>query len=814
LKRQETELVEKAKAVVIGGGIIGASVACHLAKRGWSDVVLLEKSVLTAGSTWHAAANGNTVNALPNIARLQRRSIAIYEAIEEETGQSLTIHRPGGLFLASNADRFKEYKTLMSRGRRLGLSWQLLSPCEIAERHPLTRTEGVLGALYDPLDGHIDPYGATEAFAKSARAHGAQIRQHCPVTALHQEDDGTWRVVTENGEIAAQWIVNAAGLWADEVAAMAGARLPMVRMEHHYLVTEDIPEIAERETELPLMRDGEASFYMRQEGNGLLLGVYEQRATPWALDGVPRDFGQELLPDDLDRLMPNLEMAFERFPVLANTGIRRSVNGPFVFSPDGLPLIGPMPDQRNHFVAAGFLAGLNMGGGFGEAIAEWIVTGRTERDLSSCDVGRFGEWAVGDYMVERAKDTYAHRYQLHYPHEERQAGRPVRAFPLYETHKALGAVFGPVNGWERPLWYARAQDVQHDIYSFERQNWFDATCEEARHVRNAVGLMDASAFAKYVVEGAGAAAYLDRMVANTLPQRDGRCRLIHMCDEAGGIVAEFTATRLDAERYMLIGASAAEQIHLRWMRQHLNHEVVSVRSITAERGVIAVAGPRSRELLARVTNVDLSNAGFPYLSARDIDLAGLRCLALRVSFVGELGWELYCDAGDLKTLWQMLLDVGADLDARPFGGRALDWLRLEKGYPRYGSEINTEVTPYEIGLDWAVKLDKGDFLGREALRSKENTSERRHSLHLLEVDDGAIDPIGQEAIMDDAGRIVGYVTSGGYGPNAETPLAMALLRRGCAKPEMGLRIDLVGEPRAARLLEQVPIDPEGLRLRS
>ena len=805
---------ETAKAVVIGGGIIGTSVLCHLAKRGWRDVILLEKSVLTAGSTWHAAANGNTVNALPNMARLQRRSIAIYEAIEQETGQSLSIHRPGGFFLAANADRFKEYQTLMSRGRRLGLSWQLLSPEEIAQKHPLTVTEGVLGALYDPLDGHIDPYGATEAFAKSARALGAQIREHCAVTELYQERNGTWRVVTENGDIAADWIVNAAGLWADEVAAMAGARLPMVRMEHHYLITEDIPEIAQRQTEMPIIRDGDSSFYMRQEGRGLLLGVYEQQATPWALDGVPKDFGQELLPDDLDRLMPNLEQAFERFPVLTGTGIKRAVNGPFVFSPDGLPLIGPVPGQRNHFAAAGFLAGLNMGGGFGEVIAEWIVTGRTALDLASCDVARFGNWAIGDYMVERAKDTYAHRYQLHYPHEERDAGRPARSFPLYDTHKALGAVFGPVNGWERPLWYARAQDKQHDIYGFERQNWFEATCEEARHVRSAVGLMDASAFAKYLVEGAGAGAYLDRMVANTLPKREGRCRLVHMCDETGGIVAEFTATRLDSDRFMLVGASAAEQIHLRWMKRHLNGKAVSVRSITAERGVVAVAGPLSRQLLARVTNADLSNGSFPYLSAREIDIAGLRCLALRVSFVGELGWELYCNTEDLCALWQALFEAGADLGVRPYGGRALDWLRLEKAYPRYGSEINTEVTPYEVGLDWAVKLDKGHFLGREALQHAKDTGIPRYHLRLLEVEDGSTDPVGQEAILDGGDQVAGYVTSGGFGPNAAKTLAMALMRPGFENPGTGLRIDIVGELRSARILERAPIDPEGQRLKS
>ena len=657
------------------------------------------------------------------------------------------------------------------------------------------------------VTGHIDPYGATQAFAKGARAHGAVIREHCAVRALQQTPEGGWIVSTDAGDIHAEWIVNAAGLWADEVAAMTGARLPMTRMEHHYLITEEIPEIAARDTELPLIRDGDSSFYMRQERKGLLLGVYEDAATPWALDGVPPDFGRELLPDAIDRLMPNLEQAFTRFPVLAGTGIAKTVNGPFVLLPDGNPLIGPMPGQSNHFAAAAFLAGLNMGGGFGELIAEWIDTKRTVLDLASCDVGRFGDWAPGAYATARARDTYAHRYQLHYPFEERDAGRPVRAFPLHDTHCALGAVMGPVNGWERPLWYAPAGDVQRDMYGFIRQNWFDAVAEECKAVRGGVGLMDASAFAKYVVSGPHAEAWLDGMVANTLPTRSGRARLVHMCDHAGGIVAEFTALRRKDGSFLLVGASAAETIHLRWMQAHAT-KGVEVAAVTERYGVIALQGPKAPDVLARLTEADLDGAAFPYLSGQTIRIAGIHCLALRVSFVGEQGWELYVSPDDLVALWTALVEAGRAEGIRPFGGRALDWLRLEVGYARYGSEINTEVAPFDVGLGWAVVLDKGEFIGREALARMRPGLADRPRLRLLfapgkELAADALGPIGLETVLDAEGTPCGYITSAGYSPTTGDFTVMALLKP-VQTEDRDLHVDLLGHRVGLHRLDRPP----------
>ena len=797
--------MEQVRVAVIGGGIIGASVLYHLARRGVGPCVLLEKSVLTAGSTWHAAANGNSFAALPNVARLQKRSIALYPEIEDETGVSISIHRPGGLFLATNEDRLAEYRTLHGRGRRLGFGWRMIEPAEIAERHPITNVDGVLGGLWGDDDGHIDPYGATQAMAKGARMRGAEVREGCAVRALRQDGDG-WIVTTDAGEIAARTIVNAAGLWADEVARMTGAELPMVRMEHHYLITEAIPEVAALGRELPLIRDGDSSFYMRQERQGLLLGVYEAQATPWATDGVPQGFGQELLPDAVDRLMPNLERAFERFPALASAGIAKVVNGPFCFTPDGMPLIGPMPGQRNHFCAAGFLAGLNMGAGFGEAIAEWIDAGRTRLDLASCDVGRYGDWANGRFALERCLDTYAHRYQLHYPFEERGAGRPARTFPTYDRHLELGAVMGPVNGWERPLWYAAGGDEARDVYAFARQNWFAPVCAEMHAVRTGCGAMDASAFAKYRVEGPDAEAWLTRMIAGALPTGPMRIRLGHMLNEDGGIVAEFSITRLDDGAFLLLGASAAQQIHLRWMERHLR-EGVGVRAITEKMGAVAVQGPGTREVLSALTDADLSTAAFPYMSARRIEVAGIACLALRVSFVGELGWELYCDPADLLALWDAVTDAGAT----PFGGRALDWLRLEKGYPRYGSEVMSEVTPHEIGMGFVVRPEKAEFIGRDAVV---NAPLRWHLRQLSVATGGAMDPIGQETILADDGSVAGHVTSGGYGATVGMPLAMALLNPGYEDGARGLNLDVQGAMVAARVLERPPHDPDGARMRA
>ncbi len=804
----------KVKVVVIGGGIIGTSILYHLAKRGWSDCVLLEKTVLTAGSTWHAAANGNTLNPIPNIARLQRNSIALYSRLEEETGQSISQKRPGGLMIATTNDRMSEYRATHATGRRLGFKYELIGPEEILHRHPLTNVDGVIGALWEPLDGHIDPFGTTQALAIGARKMGATIRQHSEVMDLHQESNGSWRVITKNEDYTANWIVNAAGLWANDVAKLTGAKLAMTPMEHHYLITESVPQIKSLNKELPLIRDPDASFYMRQELNGLLLGIYENRPKPWGVNGIAKHFEQELLPSDLDRLLPNLQLAFERFPALTDVGIKKDVNGPFVFSPDARPLLGPMPGQRNHFCAAAFIAGLNMGGGFGDLIAEWIMTGRTDMDMSSCDVGRFGDWGANDnYRVTRAIDTYATRYHQHYPHEERNAGRPVRTFPLYEHQQAKGAVFGSANGWERPTWFAVNGEDAHDIYSFGRQNWFDTVGEEARAVRRDCGLMDASVFAKYRVAGAQAKAFLEQLLACSIPSRTGQIRLAHMLDKTGGIIGEFSIVQRKTGVYFLVGAAAAETMHMRWMLEEARDFDCHIECVSAEQSVLALAGPYSRKVLQKLTHTDVSNRALPFLNAIELSIDNICVYALRVSFTGELGYELYSDVHDQVALYYKLHEAGSEFGLRDFGARALDALRLEKGYPRYGSELNTEVTPFEAGLGFAIDMHRGGFTGYEALVATKRDNRIRHQIVSISIEEGEADPVANETLFCE-GEIAGYVTSGAYGYNVGQALAMALLKPAYAQAGQNLQVDILGKHRNASVVAGAHFDPAGVRMRS
>ncbi len=794
---------KKYNAVVIGGGIIGASILYHLAKRGWGDSLLLEKSVLTAGSTWHAAANGNTMNAVPSIARLQKNSIRLYHDLETETGICVTEHRPGGILLATSQDRMKDVFTFHGRAKRIGVDYELLSPAEVGKLHPLTNTDGIVGAFYDPTDGHVDPYGVTQALAKGARIAGASVLEHTEVLELHQETDGSWLVVTNKGEFQTNWIVNAAGLWADKVAKFTGSSLPMTCMEHHYLITEDIPELVTFGGELPLIRDPDASFYMRQENKGLLLGVYEADARSWAL---PETFGQELLPDDIGRLLPNLELAFNRFPVLADVGIKRVVNGPFVFTPDGRPLVGPMPGQRNHFCAAGFLAGISMGGGYGEVIADWIIDGEAPFDLMSSDIGRFGNWSVGHYATESAKDLYAHRYQQHYPHEERMAGRPVRQNPLYSALKARGAVFGSVNGWERPLWFAPKNVVPRDEYCFERQNWFETVGEECRAVRNSLGMMDGSVFGKYRIEGPEAVLYLSRLLCSRLPDENDQIRLAYMLDNKGGILGEFTILRESEDRYFLVGASAAQIIHLRWMLVQAEEYAVTIKCVSDQYGVLCLAGPRSFSLLEDVLS-EGSVADFGFFTSREIKIGGISGRAMRLSMTGEAGFELYCDMTDLLTLFTTLEAKGRRMGLIHFGARALDSLRLEKGYARFGSDLNPDLTPIEADIPWAVDRSRSDFIGAGALAAAP-----RYQRVMLEITRGVYDPIANESIYQ-GGDYVGHVTSAGFGHCVDKILAQALISCRAVETNADLSVDIYGDMREATICSTPPYDPEGIRMR-
>ncbi|MCP4011325.1 MAG: FAD-dependent oxidoreductase [Proteobacteria bacterium] len=800
------------QVAVIGGGIIGCSILYHLARMGWRDVVLLERRDLTAGSTWHAAASTHRMHGTPNIAKLQSYSNQLYAELEEETGQSCGIHKAGGLYLASSQARMDELRIQSGRAKYLGFDFSLVTPEEIKSLNPLVETKGLFGGMYDPEDGHVDPSGVPLALAKGARLRGATIYRQTEVLETTQTTGGGWNIVTSQGTIKADVIVNAAGLWGREVAALAGVYLPLVPMEHQYVVTDSVQAVAELPHEMPLTRDYDYEFYMRQEGEGLLLGAYEKQGRHWAVDGTPLDFGQELLPEDLERIEPNLMQAMSRIPCMAEAGIRRVINGPMVFSPDGLPMIGPVPGLKNYFVAAAVMAGFSQGGGLGRVLAEWIVEGEPSMDLFSLDVARFGEYATRDYTLAKTADNYSRRFAIHYPFEERKAGRPARTSPIYDQLKHRGAVMGAVYGLERPLWFAPEGVIAEDELSFKRSNWFSHVGRECRALRQGVALMDLSVFGKLEVSGSDSEKFLNRVFAGKLPRAPGSMAICPMLNRHGGIIGDYTINRIDDEQFYLIGASTAEKYHLRWFEEHRNGDRVGIKTVAAENGVFGIAGPRSRELLSRLSNVPVDNSRFPFFTFRDMELGPVpMARVMRVSFTGDLGYEIHFPMAFQKTLFEALLKQGEDLGLSLAGGRALDSLRLEKSYPRWGLELSGDTTPVEAGMMFFVDMDK-DFVGKNAVlaRKQEKPSSK---LVTLTVDAADADALGNEPVLSN-GRVVGVTTSGGYGHFVEKSIALAYVEPEFAKPDAMLEIEIIGDLRRAHVQARPLFDPKGLILRS
>lgn len=801
-----------ARVVVIGGGIVGCSILYHLTRSGWNDVALVERAELTAGSTWHAAANTHTLNGNAMMARLQHETLKLYETLEADTGSPIGLHRVGGVFLASTRDRLHEFRGYCDRAKVIGFDLRMVTVEEIKAFNPLLDTTGLVGGMYDPLDGHVDPNGVTHAFANGARRLGARVFRHSPVVELRPLKDGGWRVVTPERTIRCEYVVNAAGFHANEIAAMTGHRLPIVAMEHQYLVTETMPAVAALNRELPLTREPDASYYLRQEGQGLLIGVYEKDARPWAVDGVPPDFGQELLPADIDRLEGNLAHLMVRVPAFAEAGIKRVVNGPITFTPDARPLVGPLPGHPTLFVAAGFLAGFSMAGGFGRAIAEWIVEGEPPIDLFDADVTRFGDFATRDYCVAKIKETYTKRYAIAYPLEERPAGRPLRLAPLHSRQKENGAVFGFAYGWERPLWYAGKGHPAATTNTFTRPPWFQTVGLECRALREGVGLMDMSVFAKYEVEGADAAHWLDRVLANHMPESVGAIRIAQALDSRGRIVGDFTVTRVGPDRFYLIGPSAAEAYHRRWFERHRAGYAVSVRAVSGRYGIFGIAGPKARELLSRLARDEVSSKALPFLRARSMDVGPAPARVMRLSFTGDLGFEIHFPIEYQVALYDALKSAGTDLGLVDVGAFALDSLRLEKGYGRWGLEYSRNRTPFEAGLQRFVALDKGEFIGRAALKSIKDTPARQKLVMLMvEADDA--DPRGDEPVYAN-GTLVGVTTSGGYGHAVGKSIALAYVRSEYTADGADLTVDILGQRRPARVSIRPLFDPEGARLRA
>ena len=809
-----TTVPSHSRAVIIGGGIVGCSILYHLARLGWTDVVLLERDELTSGSTWHAAANIHGLHDTNNISRLQYYTMQLYDDLEKETGQSCGIFRPGALYLAQTRDREHQLRIQAAKARYFGVEFHELSTAEARAKHPLVNFDDIRCVMFEPDGGNVDPSGVTHAFAAGARQRGATILRFTPATGTRRRADGTWEVLTPKGTITTDIVVNAAGLWAREVAAMAGFELPLVPMEHQYFVTETIPEIAALDRRLPSVADRDGEYYLRQEGQGLLVGAYERDGRFWAEDGTPPDFGHELFPDDLDRISENVMRACARVAALADAGIRRVINGPMIWSPDSAALFGPVPGLPGYFCCAGIIPGFSQCGGLGLVLAQWIVEGEPELDLFPWDLARFDGWTTRSFVRSRALDCYANRFRIHFPHEERDAGRPVRTRPAWRLQKDLGAVFGLNAGWEHPLWYAGPGQDGTDTAGFERQPWFARVGEECRALRAGAGILDVSSYAKYEVAGPGARDWLDRVVANRVPAEPGRSCLTPLLGLRGGIAADFTVTCLDDDRYLVIGSGAAEGCHRRLFDMVPRPSGVTLRSLTAALAGFNVAGPHARMLLQRLTNTDLSNESFGFARARAMTVAGIDATGLRLSFTGDLGWEIYVAEADQAALFQALVEAGDDLGARPVGSRALLSLRVEKGYGSWGREYSPEYWPHEVGLERLIRLEKPEFIGRDAwLELKDRPP--REKLVMLEIETADADAAGGEPIfLPDGGAPAGRVSSGAYGWHAGASLALAFVAADHAVPGARFDVALLGLPHSATLLARPPFDPDGHRLRA
>ncbi len=800
----------QARVVVIGGGVVGASVLYHLTRFGWTDVMLVERSELTSGSTWHAAGGFHTINADTNMASLQGYTIRLYRELEELSGQSCGLHHVGGLTLAETPERLDQLRAERAKHRYMGLETEIVGPEQIRELSPITNTEGILAALYDPLDGHLDPYGTTQAYAKAARENGATVQLHTMVERLEQQTNGEWHVVTDKGTIVAEHVVNAAGLWAREVGRMAGVELPLHPMEHQYLITDDIPEVHDHYTELPHVMDPQGESYLRQEGRGLVIGFYEHNATPWADRTTSWDFGHELLPNDLERIGDALDFAFRRYPVLERAGIKQVINGPFTFAPDGNPLIGPVQGLTNYWTACAVMAGFSQGGGVGLSLAEWMVAGETSQDVFAMDVARFGDTCTQPYTRAKARENYERRFTVSYPNEELPAGRPLHTTPAYGLWDARRAVFGQGYGLEHVNYFAPEGEPRYETPTFRRSNAFPTVGAECRNVRTAVGINEVHNFGKYEVTGPDAEAWLGRIMAGRLP-REGRMTLSPMLSPSGRIIGDFTIAKLGPERFQLIAAYNAQAYHMRWFEHHLPASGVDIRNVSLERVGFQIAGPNARKLLQRVADPDVSSAAFRFMSVKEMHVGNCPAIVGRVTFTGDLGYEIFVPVDFQIALFHALEAAGEDLGLCPFGMRAMLSLRLEKSFSAWLLENKPDYTPAENGMDAFIDFNRSDFIGRDAaLAERDNPPARKLTTLVVDADDA--DVAGDEPIFRD-GEIVGFVTSGGYGHYVERSIALGFVPRELAVDGEAFQIEILGDLRTATVTTKPLFDPEAKRMR-
>ena len=802
---------DQARVVVIGGGVVGCSILFHLAKMGWKDVILLERNELTSGSSWHAAGQIHTISSDPNISRLQDYTINLYKEIEETSGHSVGMHSTGGYYLASNQSWHDYLKRERSKARSMGLEQEFVSLDEVVEKHPLINPENYVAALWDPLDGDIDPSGVTYAYAKSARVHGAEFYTHTPVIETNQRPDGSWDVVTEKGNIHAEHIVNAGGLWARELGRMSGIHLPVVPMEHHYLITEEIDKITAlpEGQRLPACIDYEANIYFRQERSGLLLGTYEPQSTPWSLDGTPQTFGHDLLEPDLDRIADRLALAFERIPSLQNAGIKDTINGPFVFSPDGNPMIGPVPGMKNYWTAVGVMAGFCQAGGVGKTLAEWMIEGEPSIDVWAMDIARFGDFATPEWGVIKSSENYERRFVMTFPNETLPKGRRQKTTSIYDRLTQKGAVWQDSFGLENVLWFASSPEDAYEEPTFHRSRSHEYVAKEVEAVRASVGASEVANFANHKFTGKGAKAFLNKVLAGRIP-RPGRVNLTPMLLESGKLNGDLTVACIDDETYYLFGSSVAQNMHLRWFEMHLEGvQDVVYQNMTDDFHGIAISGPNSRELLSRLTREDVSSDAFKFRDIRDTFVGGVPALCVRISFTGELGYEIYVAPQYQLKLFEAIEEVGEDLDLKWFGGRALMSMRLEKSWGAWTMDFRPDFTIMESGLDFFVDWDK-DFIGKKAaLIEKMKGPTKKLSVIQIETE---TDVSGDEAVMHN-GECVSYITSGGYGHSVQRSLAMTYLPVELIDSKTTLEVEILGEFHKASIVMEPLYDPSGSKMR-
>ena len=807
----------KSKVVVIGGGAVGVSTLYHLAKKGWSDVVLVERKELTSGSTWHAAGLLPLFNMSYSVGQLHKYAVNFYKTLEEETGKNVGFSVVSNIRLASTKDRMDEYHQYAGVAQTIGVDVKFLKPEQIKEIWPLCNIEGLIGAIQHPEDGYIQPADLTQALATGARNKGAEIYRNTTVVGIKKTKDG-WTVETDKGSIECEHVVSCTGNFARQTGKMVGLEIPVIPVEHQYIVTEPHPEIQKRKKdglpEMGVLRDSDTQWYMREEAGGLLLGPYEKGAPCCYVDGPSTDSEYELFQEDLERLAPHIEGAIHRVPAFGEVGVKKVYNGAICYTPDGNPIVGPAWGLKNFWINEGHSFGITAAGGAGWQLAEWIIDGEPTIDMLGVEPRRYGDYASKSYLIEKNEEAYRHVFIVHYPDEEREAARPLRQAPCYDRMKDLGAVFGQKFGWERPNFFATDGMEQKDDWSFRRSKWFKAIEKECKNVKENVGLLDMTAFAKCRIKGPKAEEFLDNLVANKLPKKIGRINLCHALNTKGGVHSEFTIMREAEDSFYLVSAGAFQRLDHDWIFKWMPTDgSVQFENLTNSIGVLVVSGPKARDLMTKVSRDDYSNENFKWLSSKKVDIGYAPCTAMRVNFVGELGWELHHPIEYQNHIFDKLMEFGKDFGLKPYGIRAMNSLRVEKSYKLVGTELSIEYSPYESRLDRFIHPNKGNFIGLEAL-NKWREKGFENKLITMEVHNVIdADVLGNNPIYDNE-KVVGRATGGDFGFRINKSIALGMVKPELATTGQKLKIDILGKMYNVTILDESPYDPENKLLRA